>query len=98
MLSLSHFLSIEILIQYNQLNKVFYNKIIPQVFKNRSLYPSIIPELHLLIKDGNLWSLQFSKTVKVREIEFEDDDWRQDDQYVIADSSLGKLEKIVDFS
>lgn len=92
---LSEFLPIDCILRYNVLNKLFYNKIIPIVMKNRGIYPTITPELHLLIKENTLWSLQFSNSVNLKEIDFEEDEWRHDNQYVIEDKSLGKLEPIL---
>lgn len=65
--------------------------------KNRGIYPTITPELHLLIKDNALWALQFSNSVNLKEIEFEEDEWRHDNQYTIEDKSLGRLEKVLNF-
>jgi len=66
--------------------------------KNRGIYPTITPELHLLIKENALWALQFSNSVNLKEIEFDEDEWRHDCQYTIEDRSLGRLERILDFN
>lgn len=54
---LSEFLTIDRVLKFNVLNKLFYNVLIPKIMKNRGIYPTITPELHLLIKENALWAL-----------------------------------------
>ena len=54
---LSEFIPIDKLLTYNTLNQAFYQLIVPNVMKNRSIYPTITPELHLLVKENALWAL-----------------------------------------
>lgn len=55
--------------------------------RNRKLYPCIQAEAHLFIKDNALWSLQVTNTTETKEIDFEDDLWRHDNQYVITNQA-----------
>ena len=65
--------------------------------RNRRLYPCIQNEQHLFIKDNALWSLQITNTTSLREIDFEDDKWRHDDQFEITAGSNTKPKKLFDF-
>ena len=95
--SISNYLSIQTLQSYNLLNHQFYDKIVPEVMRNRRLYPCIQNEQHLFIKDNALWSLQITNTTALREIDFEDDKWRHDDQFEITAGSNTKPKKLFDF-
>ena len=94
---ISNYLSIQTLQSYNLLNHQFYDKIVPEVMRNRRLYPCIQNEQHLFIKDNALWSLQITNTTALREIDFEDDKWRHDDQFEITAGSNTKPKKLFDF-
>ena len=54
---LSEFLPIDKILSYNVLNKNFYNQIIPTIMMRRGIFPTVTPELHLLIKENALWAL-----------------------------------------
>ena len=59
-------------------NKKFYNETVPKIMNSRSLYPSCDMELHLFVKDTILYALRLSNGTPVREIDFEEDEWRHD--------------------
>jgi len=44
-----------------------------------------------------LWSLQITNTTNLKFIDFEEDPWRHDDQYVITAGSNTKPKKLFDF-
>jgi len=94
---ISTYLSIQQLQSFNLLNHHFYDKIVPEVMRNRKLYPCIQNEQHLFIKDNALWSLQITNTTSLREIDFEDDKWRHDDQFEIQAGSNVKPKKLFSF-
>ena len=97
MAELTSFLPMSYLFQLNQVNKKFYNETVPKIMNSRSLYPSCDMELHLFVKDTILYALPLSHGTPVREIDFEEDEWRHDNQYILTNKAINKVEKIFDF-
>ena len=54
-------------------------------------------ELHLFVKDTVMYALHLSNGTPVREIDFEEDEWRHDNQYILTNKAINKVEKIFDF-
>lgn len=82
---LAQFMTISDLLKLNLLNKEFYASIVPFMFRNRKLNPSITPETHIFAKKNIIYSLQYNNFVATREVDFEEDLWRHDNHYVITD-------------
>lgn len=85
MMEISLYLPVRQLLDWNLLNKHFYDKIVPQVMRNRQLNPVIQKKLHLYIKDKKVYGMMINPTSQPREIDFEEDEWRHDSQYVTED-------------
>lgn len=52
--------------------------------RDREIYPNILPEIHHFVnKAGGIYRLHYSNSVQTREIDFEEDEWRHDDHYVM---------------
>lgn len=62
-----------------------------------ALFPSSNMELHLFVKDTKMYSLHLSNGTPLKEIDFEDDEWRHDNQYVLTNKDVNKPELIFDF-
>ena len=60
------------------------------------MYPAINLQLHLFIHDDKLYGHHLDNNTIVTEIDFEEDEWRHDNQYVFGDKSLNAPEMILD--
>ena len=96
MLALSKFLQRNEILELNLVSKQFYELFIPLVMRNRQLYPTINPETHLFAKNGKIFGINLSTYSKFREIDFEEDEWRHDNHYMIVDKKVSKVEIIFD--
>ena len=96
MQTLSTFLPVTKVLQLNLLNHEFYDKIVPEIMRNRKMYPAINLQLHLFIHDDKLYGHHLDNNTIVTEIDFEEDEWRHDNQYVFGDKSLNAPEMILD--
>lgn len=96
MQTLSTFLPVAKVLELNLVNKEFYDKIVPEIMRNRKMYPSINLQLHLFIRDDKLYGHHLDNNTMTTEIDFEEDEWRHDNQYVFADKSLNAPELILD--
>ena len=83
-------------LQLNLVNREFYDKIVPEIMRNRKMYPSIDLKLHLFIRDDKLYGHHLDNNTPTIEIDFEQDEWRHDNQYIFADKSLNGSELILD--
>ena len=69
------------------LNKRAANKLIPDVLA-KNIKNTKIDKMEtgqMIVKDGAIWNLQ-NKTIQSNKIEFNDPDWRHDDQYKFTNS------------
>jgi len=94
---ISKYLPITTLQTYNLINQHFYDKLVPEIMRNRNLYPCIQNEQHLFIHENALWSLQLTNNTQLEYIDFENDLWRHDDQWIIKEGSNTKPVKLFDF-
>lgn len=65
--------------------------------RNRKLIPCIQGEANLFIKDKALWGLEITNSTQTEEIDFENDAWRHEDQFVISENSSSKTKKLFTF-
>jgi hypothetical protein len=71
-------LTIAKILQLNSVNREFYYKIVPEIMRNRKMYPSIDLQLHLFIHDNKLYGHHLDNNTPTTEIDFEEDEWRHD--------------------
>ena len=77
------------ILQLNLVSHLFYDKIVPYIMIYRNLYSSITThEIHIFEKEGTIYKLDLTKGVATREVDFNDDKWRHDDQYEIIDENV----------
>ena len=51
---------------------------VPEIMKQRRINPKIRLDMHLFIKGKKMYGMAISLADQVREIDFEDDEWRHD--------------------
>jgi hypothetical protein len=71
------------LLKFNALNHHFYDKMVPEIMKQRRINPKIRLDMHLFLKGKKLYGMAISLADQITEIDFEHDDWRHDSQCVI---------------
>ena len=86
--TLSEFLTVPQILQLNLVNRQFYEEVVPHFMRNRNLNPSITPETHIFAKGGTIYQLHFNNQVPTREVDFEEDEWRHDNQHKILDANV----------
>ena len=81
----------------NLVNQRFYNDVVPKLFRNRKFNPCITPETHIFAKNSIIYQMQFDNFVNTREVDFEEDEWRHDNHYIITDADR-KPQKLIDLN
>lgn len=93
----TEFLTVSKILKLQQLNKEFYNKVIPTVMYNRHMFPSVDPQMHLYISNQCLWGIKLPSKSVTREVEFEEDEWIHENQHVLDEKGHQWPEKLIDF-
>jgi hypothetical protein len=62
MMEISNFLPQKQLLEWQLMSTNFYNKIVPEVMRNRQLNPVIQQNLHIFIKDRIVYGLALNPT------------------------------------
>ena len=91
------FLPRSTILSLNSVNKRFYNQIIPEMMRNLKMFPLASRQNYLFIKENKIYAQNYSNATKTREIDFENDDWQHDNQYVFDDEYSNHPTAIVDF-
>ena len=73
------------ILELNLLSKKFYNQIVPNMMVNLKMFPLASRQTYLFIKDNKIYAQNFNNATKTKEIDFEDDAWQHDNQYVFND-------------
>ena len=82
---ITSFLPMKTLISYNLLNKYFYDRLVPEIMEQRKLYQSLDKDTHLFVEKNKLYGLAINLKHDIKEVDFEEDNWRHDSQYTIND-------------
>ena len=61
------------------------------------MFPLASRQNYLFIKENKIYAQNYSNATKTREIDFENDDWQHDNQYVFDDEYSNHPTAIVDF-
>jgi len=80
---ITSFLPVQDLLKFNVLNRRFYNEVVPAIMKYRAVYPKVQAEFHLLMKDKKLYGFALNASMTLKEVDFEEDHWRHDNQYTV---------------
>ena len=92
--TVSYFLRPSELLGLNLVNRYFYEFVVPKITKNRQMYPSLNPETHFFLNKGDMYGINMSNYTQTRLVDFEEDQWRHDNHYVIRDAESTKPELI----
>ena len=94
---MTEFMTVQQMLQLQLLNKDFYNRIIPNVMDKRKMFPNIDPKMHLYIYNKELWGIKIPSKSDAREVEFEEDEWIHENQYVLSKDGHQWPEKLFEF-
>lgn len=95
---ISEFQSTKQNLQLQLLNKQFYQDIVPNVMEQRKMFPSIDPQAHLYIHEGQVWGIKIPSQCITREVEFEDDEWIHENQHELDQQGHHWPEKYFDIA
>lgn len=96
LLAISEFLTPKFLLDFQLMSKKYYDKIVPQIMMKRNMYPSLQTEIHFFLDKKVLYGLKLTNATETREIDFEEDPWRQDYQNIIVGASDPKQANSID--
>jgi len=91
---ITSYMPMKTLISYNLLNRYFYDRLVPEIMEQRKLYQSLDKDTHLFIEKNKLYGLGINLKHDIKEVDFEEDNWRHDSQYTIDD----KPKMLLDFA
>lgn len=97
MQNVTEFMTIQQILALQLLNKDFYNRVIPNVMTVRKMFPNIDPKMHLFISNNSLWGIKIPSRSDAREVDFEEDEWIHENQYVLDENGHQWPEKLFDF-
>lgn len=83
MMEISKYLPQKQLFEWQLLNTHFYNKIVPEVMRNRQLNPIIQQKVHIFLKEKAVYGISITDKQDIKYVDFEEDNWRHDSQYTI---------------
>ena len=96
LLVISEFMAPADVLSWNQLSKKFYDDNVPKIMNKRAMFPQINNEMHFFMKEKKLYGMTLTNNTPSREIDFEEDPWRQDYQYVLVPPNE-EVAKTMDF-
>ena len=99
MMEISKFLPANQLLEWQLINKKFYENVVPTVMRNRQMNPVIAQKIHLFLKDKAVYGMTLNDSHVVKEVDFEDDNWRHDSQYTVNEKvkllfDMSKFEEV----
>ena len=77
--------------------KKLANRVIPNVMNERKMFPNIDPKMHLYIFNKELWGIKIPSRSDAREVDFEEDEWIHENQYVLDEAGHQWPEKLFEF-
>ena len=63
----------------------------------RRMNPNIDPKMHLFITGTELWGIKIPSKCNAREVDFEEDEWLHENQYVLDPNGHQWPEKLFSF-
>ena len=64
---------------------------------SRKMYPNIDPKMHLYIFNKELWGIKIPSKSDAREVDYMDDEWIHENQYVLEETGHQWPEKLFEF-
>jgi len=90
-----HYLPVRQMWEMQKISREFYDDLTPIIMRNKKMLPVIQKNLHIFIKDRKVYGIHLNPSVKTREVDFEEDPWRHDCQFV-TDQKVKLLFKFED--
>ena len=69
--------------EWQLINSHFYDKLVPEITRNRNLNPPVKADIHVFLKEKTVYGLTLNATQDLHLVDFEEDPWRHDCQYTI---------------
>lgn len=63
----------------------------------RKMFPNIDPKMHLYIQNKELWGIKIPSKSDASEVDFEEDEWIHENQYVLVEAGHQWPEKLFEF-